>query len=957
MKLPYIVEIFKNSTSISLEKLKNKIKNKRYKKKISIKKTIIVLSTIFVFLNCFLWKFKLKICSAEDTNNLQYTKEYISVPFVALENKNLRAEFKAPNKWKKRCDSSWQTLQVFFKQNNLKHLGEIKWGLNEIVNSSRAFNNASALIEKISELRKRRLNPKIQLEGVMLSGIKSYFLQDSSYPSKEDLFDQSYSILKNGALNCDKFQKGESLQSLVNYFPNLKFLVDNSKTIPIDSGKGFSMTKFFSNKGSPFFKKMLEQEFSNGYNTPVDSKKAFEILIKDAHRYLYKNKIIRLNKKAIVFKLKSKKPKCAMKFSIKPLSEENFYTRRFRNYLCGIVSPFNKGFGSDKKRSDKKKFKVEIRIWNKKFHSRNFEIKNMINGNQMNQTQCSSYNKKISDRFLKYNVLKKNIKLDLDVWKFISFPNRPLMQILDYLYLVYNTKSSKDEKVYKMHWSKTMIFNFQTLKKKRFSSYTSKYKFLNRFRKKGNFPSLWEDKKFDHLIRSHVLCFQSKKFQCGKIFHEKQDDMYFLCGELKDEMLKRDRVRWISLNNFLPENFKKDVKNFLNYEVDALQNEKFLIYTKKNAKLTSIYALMKNKFNYFFKGKICNSYSFLNEAKNYTRKQFIDEYPLKVRDLKEKKNNTNFEIFNFTKSLSCGETKDWKTSVSFLNSDKFFKDLRTLNLLGEIHRYGHEIPKSSVESQKFYNKSAELGNLPSQVVLGMYFLKGIGVIKNKKSAFLIFSKTAHEGVSEGFYNTIAMLRHGVGIEKDNLRAFKILKNSKHLLSKERKPFKKYRKVNKSGFFKALLSHIRLSNEICSVSFFIGSFGSSLTSYLSTTLFERAYLVSSVMNLSNLSEKRGSLACKKKLRNIFLQNRQQYLCHEYTENLSDWIFKGFMGIDCVKDHNLCKNIFTHMIHKKKIFHILTNVQNNFLIFFYRLFHIIILSIVWVVNFLRFFFPKM
>jgi len=637
MKVPYVFEIFKNSTSISLEKLKNKIKNKRYKKKISNKKSIIVLSTIFVFLNCFLWKFKLKVCSAEDTNNLQNTKEYISVPFVALESKNLRAEFKAPNKWKKRCDSSWQNLQVFFKQNNLKHLGEIKWGLNEIVNSSRAFNNASALIEKISELRKRRLNPKIQLEGVMLSGIKSYFLQDFSYPSKEDLFDQSYSILKNGAFNCDRFQKGESLQSLVKYFPNLKFLVDNSKTIPIDSGKGFTMTKFFSNKGSPFFKKILEQEFSNGYNTPVDSKKAFEILIKDAHRHLGKNKIIRLNKKAHIFKVKSKKPKCAMKFSIKPLSEENFYTRRFRNYLCRVVFPYNRAFVSDNKSSDKKKFKVEFRIWNKKFHSRNFEIKNTINGNRMNQTECSSYNRKISDRFPKYNVVKKNIKLDLNVWKFISFPNRPLIQILDYLYLVYNTRSSKDEKVNKMHWSKTMIFNFQTLKKKRFSSYVSKYKFLNRFRKKGNFSSLWEDKKFNHLIRSHVLC-----FQCGKIFHGKQDDTYFLCRELKDEMFKRDHVRRISLNSFLQENFKKDVKNFLNYEVNALQNEKFLIYTKKNAKLTSIYALMKNKFNYFFKEKNSRSYSFLNEAKNYTRNQFIDEYPLKVRDLKKKKKNYNF---------------------------------------------------------------------------------------------------------------------------------------------------------------------------------------------------------------------------------------------------------------------------------------------------------------------------
>ena len=114
---------------------------------------------------------------------------------------------------------------------------------------------------------------------------------------------------------------------------------------------------------------------------------------------------------------------------------------------------------------------------------------------------------------------------------------------------------------------------------------------------------------------------------------------------------------------------------------------------------------------------------------------------------------------------------------------------------------------STIECQKICKKASDLGNSESQINRATSFISGAGVKKDKKMAFLIFSKMAHGGSAKGVYNIITMLKNGVGVEKDILRALKILEISRNLITKERKPFKKHRKINKNGFFKSLFSSI------------------------------------------------------------------------------------------------------------------------------------------------------
>jgi len=156
----------------------------------------------------------------------------------------------------------------------------------------------------------------------------------------------------------------------------------------------------------------------------------------------------------------------------------------------------------------------------------------------------------------------------------------------------------------------------------------------------------------------------------------------------------------------------------------------------------------------------------------------------------EKQEKCEIEIFNFTKNLCSKKTKDWKTVISFFNRFKLFRNANLLGLFGIILRSGSEIPKSLLQSKKLIVKSAGLGNHNSRITLATYLIRGMGIKKSSKSAFLIFAKTAHEGVSRGSFNILTMLKNGVGVDKDSLRSFKLLKNSRNLITKSRKPYKK-----------------------------------------------------------------------------------------------------------------------------------------------------------------------
>jgi len=188
----------------------------------------------------------------------------------------------------------------------------------------------------------------------------------------------------------------------------------------------------------------------------------------------------------------------------------------------------------------------------------------------------------------------------------------------------------------------------------------------------------------------------------------------------------------------------------------------------------------------------------------------------------------------------------------------------------------------------------------------------------------------------------AMLKNGVGVQKDSLRALKILENSRNLMSKERKPFKKNRKVNKNGYFKFLLSSIRTPCENNVINFLLESLSSPLTSYLGTLAFERANLVASDINFTNISEKKGSFVCRKKLKNLFLENRQQYLFQEtskgsWTPNqneISECILKWKMGICKVRDPVFFRNLARNEVQNRNIFNYFKILENLLSIFIYR-----------------------
>ena len=265
---------------------------------------------------------------------------------------------------------------------------------------------------------------------------------------------------------------------------------------------------------------------------------------------------------------------------------------------------------------------------------------------------------------------------------------------------------------------------------------------------------------------------------------------------------------------------------------------------------------------------------------------------------------------------------------------------------------------STIECQKICKKASDLGNSESQINRATSFISGAGVKKDKKMAFLIFSKMAHGGSAKGVYNIITMLKNGVGVEKDTLRALKILEISRNLITKERKPFKKHRKINKNGFFKSLFSSMRLPSEINLMRFFLEANSSPITSNLGAIIFGRSFLVASDINLTNISEKKGSISSKKKLKDLFIDNRQHYLFQETIKGLATTtshelivsILKWNFGLGFVLDHKLFFDHLNNRLWVNNIFYNLKALENILFISFQKFIYCLFIVWIWAVNFI-------
>lgn len=861
------------------------------KRKSILKKIKIVVSSLMILLNGFIWSANVQPCFADNS----IKKQIFSEPFITS---CIGFQILPIDSWKKSSCFSWQALQTFFKHSGEKTFKETKWKSQDIVIPNRSFNHFSSLIEKISELRKCRINPRIQLEKIFFSGVKSFLLKNN-FPkdiSTGDLVNNTIFVLKGNGFNKDNFRKEESLQSLVNYLPGLKSLTDNHMEIPLDIGRGFTMVKIFSGKGSPFHEKILSTEYSCGFSVLANSSKAAEIQIKEARKHLSKkNFSIKQNKEAHFCKVIKNKKGLVLK------------TSNFTNDL-------------KEKTITKDRFKIETRLWKKIFDTEISEKTLELNNFMASKFKNSTNNQKTIDYLSTansnniYDLVR--IKKSMEINHFSKF-NR-----FKYLFNKSLKTNKKISNFVKSNFAQSLKkrFSFEEFKKrKQLLVLTSKDRVIKINKEQDvNNLRLWGANRLVRTLNLHSLC-QPLKCFCPQNLNRLFPDTY--SSFLPKYQLFDDKIHYDSTGDKLNQkNFRKMLVEFSrpNFEKKHFQIKEFITLSKK------------------FRGENLKTFN-ISQKKNL-RLIAIEA----LIDLRKKKER-NDEIFNFSTGLSSIKTEDWKTSISLLHKIKSFKNPKTLNLLGTVLRFGNELPKSAVESQKLHTKSAQLGNLSSQTALATYLTKGLGIKKSKKHAFLILNKTAHEGIPNAVYNFITMLKNGAGVKKDILRALRISDYSKQLLEKERRLFKRHRKINKCGFFKILYSYIRSPNEIKTVNFYLESLNSPLTSDFSAFIFENAQLISSSINLMNISEKKGSCIAQKKLQNLFLENRQQYLFHEILKgsvtsisgHLTELILKWNMGIGYEKDYLLFKNLSYYEILNENIFHKVKIIQTNGSILFNKL----------------------
>jgi len=115
-------------------------------KKLSIKKIKIVISSIIILLNGFIWNSNVERCYAEISGQNFLLTKPSTIKCCGFQILSL-------NSWKKNSSFSWSALQTFFKHRGKKTFKETTRKSRKVIKSNRSLNQFSSLIEKISELK------------------------------------------------------------------------------------------------------------------------------------------------------------------------------------------------------------------------------------------------------------------------------------------------------------------------------------------------------------------------------------------------------------------------------------------------------------------------------------------------------------------------------------------------------------------------------------------------------------------------------------------------------------------------------------------------------------------------------------------------------------------------------------------------------------------------------------
>jgi hypothetical protein len=211
-----------------------------------------------------------------------------------------------------------------------------------------------------------------------------------------------------------------------------------------------------------------------------------------------------------------------------------------------------------------------------------------------------------------------------------------------------------------------------------------------------------------------------------------------------------------------------------------------------------------------------------------------------------------------------------------------------IKLIGMCFSIGMLLPKSNVESSKFFNLSSTLGNSGSQFHISNIFFLGKCFCKNLLLCTLFSTSSSKKGDPKATFNTAIYLKKKIGNQGDLYRAFNLLEKVKDYSTVRRKIARKSKSREKSDIFKRCFASFLKIREYKIMKNFVFSLFLQNMVFLPSRILEISESTPSTLNFQNLSSLKKSMQSIINLSELLLENGQDFLSIEKFRFFPDFI---------------------------------------------------------------------
>ncbi|RIB02875.1 hypothetical protein C2G38_2226618 [Gigaspora rosea] len=124
-----------------------------------------------------------------------------------------------------------------------------------------------------------------------------------------------------------------------------------------------------------------------------------------------------------------------------------------------------------------------------------------------------------------------------------------------------------------------------------------------------------------------------------------------------------------------------------------------------------------------------------------------------------------------------GVEKDENKAFTYIQKSAEMGDSDAMNKLGYFYEKGIGVEKDEYKAFIYYQKSADMGSIDGTNNVGYCYANGIGVEKNEHKAFMFYQRSAEMGNASGIFALGDCYKDGIGIEKDEHKAFIYIQKS------------------------------------------------------------------------------------------------------------------------------------------------------------------------------------